>query len=75
MWGVTFSYEQLNRLVTACKMMGVNKIIRTFGTERNGNLFRCGDASILIMPIISDAPEEEITKITQNGYSENCENH
>lgn len=64
MFGVAFSYEQLSRLVTACKMMGVEKIIRTNGTEKNGNLFKCGDASILIMPVMSwDVPEEEFTTI------------
>ena len=64
MFGVAFSYEQLNRLLTACKMMGLDKITRTYGTERNGNLFKCGDASILIMPMVSiDAPESEFTII------------
>lgn len=65
MFGVAFSYEQLSRLVTACKMMGIEKITRTFGTERHGNLFRCGDASILLMPVIcrEDVPEQEFTTI------------
>ena len=64
MFGVAFSYEQLSRLLTACKMMGLDKITRTYGTERTGNLFKCGDASILIQPmVIIDVPESEFTII------------
>ena len=60
MQGTGFHYWQLKRLVDACKILDVETITKTNGTERHGNLFKCGKATIMIMPIISDGvPDTE----------------
>ena len=53
LFGVIFSYYQLSRLVTACKLIGGEKIIKRFGETNSGNLFRCDNAGFLIMPMIN----------------------
>lgn len=50
MLSVGFKYKELRRLVDACKMMGVERIKKTNGTDRSGNFFVCGDVKILVMP-------------------------
>ena len=60
MMGTGFHYWQLKRLVDACKIMEVETIVKTYGTERNVNLFKCGKATIMIMPIMYDGvPDSE----------------
>lgn len=62
MYEAKFTYKQLIRLVVACKMMRIETITRVYGSERFGNLFQCGDASILVMPMYGD-DNEAITVI------------
>lgn len=61
---VGFQYKQLRRLIDACNLMGVETITKVFGTEKNGNLFQCGDARILVMPAIISGEESEELKPT-----------
>lgn len=64
MFEVGFMYEQLKRLIDACNLLGVETITKTYGTPTNANIFKCGDAVILIMPAMSyEVPEEEFTVI------------
>jgi hypothetical protein len=59
MLGVGFQYKQLRRFVDACNLMGVKTVTKTFGTAWNkANLFKCGEATILIMPAIISGDEE-----------------
>jgi len=50
MFETGFTYKQLKRFVDAVKMIGVEKITKTFGTIKAGNLFQVGDFGIIIMP-------------------------
>lgn len=61
---VGFQYTQLRRLVDACNLMGVETITKVFGTDKNGNLFQCGDARILVMPAIISGEESDEFKPT-----------
>lgn len=62
--GVSFQYFQLRRLVDACNLMGVKKIIKVFKSKKKGNLFQCGDAEILIMPAIITGYDRSEFKVT-----------
>lgn len=66
LFGVIFSYYQLNRLVLACKLIGGEKIVKKFGETNNGNLFRCNNAGFLIMPMINcgDVPSNFVIVIS-----------
>ncbi len=60
--GVEFLYKQLNRLVTACKLMGVETVEKTYGEVSRANVFLCGDCTIVVMPALigNDRDEETI---------------
>lgn len=45
-----FTYKQLKRLVDAVKIIGVDKITKTFGTKEGANMFHVGDFGIIVMP-------------------------
>jgi len=62
---VGFQYTQLRRLIDACNMMGVETITKTFGTDKRGNLFTCGEVKILVMPAIISGDEREEFKPTE----------
>jgi hypothetical protein len=62
--GVGFMYKQLRRFIDACKLMEVEIVRKTFGTINGANLFKCGDATILVMPALIDEDSEvEVTEI------------
>lgn len=57
---IKFAYPQLDRLVKASKLMGVEKIYKVFGTERKPSLFEVGEATILVAPVVGDNEAEKI---------------
>jgi len=62
--GVGFMYKQLRRLIDACRLLEIETITKTFGTNGVGNLFKCGNAWILVMPCLTtDDEENEFTII------------
>lgn len=51
MFNVAFAYWQLKRLIDTCKILGVEKIVKTNGNEKQGNVFALGNVNVMIMPL------------------------
>lgn len=63
MFGVGFLHGQLQRLIDASKIMGVETITKTFGQKSNGNMFTVGNATVLIMPALIEDWDDEFTVV------------
>lgn len=61
---VGFMYKELRRLVDVARVLGEETVVKKFGTATQANLFKCGKATILIMPVVStDWDNSEFTLI------------
>ena len=61
LYGVIFQYCQLKRLVDACEFTSVENITKEYGEGLEGNMFNCGEAKVLIMPVRYDTDDEVTT--------------
>lgn len=64
MLGSYFYDKQIRRFVEACKMIGVETVTKTAGTEIGPNIFQAGDFTIAVMPCaVYEYEKVEITNI------------
>lgn len=65
MHDVGYMYYQLERLIKAARICGVETVVKTFGTRTNASVFDLGnDITVLIMPtMIDEYIEKEIPVI------------
>lgn len=57
---IDFKIYQIERLIKACKIIGVNQIVRIYGEMNRANVFVAGDFEILIMATFQNEKESSI---------------
>ena len=61
MLGVAYKYNQLNRLIRACELLGITHLTKTFGTPTKSSLFISGNINFLLCPSFASENETKIT--------------
>lgn len=60
MLGDTFRYEQIGRLIVACKLLGVDIICKVAGKPSKTHLFHVDEIKILVMPCLYNGEDVRV---------------
>lgn len=63
MFEVGFLHGQLQRLIDASKIIGVENITKIFGEKSNANVFQVGNVTVLVMPAMIEDYDPEFTVV------------